>query len=216
MKENYTLNRLPLKLITQLTSKRNISIDGLKTALLVIDMQEYFLQPTSHAYIPAANNIIQPIKQLQDYCLQHNILVIQTKHINTHDNAEQMAKWWRAPILEATNPYSTITPKLTHPQIQQISKTQYDAFYNSTLTAILERHAIGQIIITGVMTHLCCETTARVAFTRGYEVFTSIDATATYNSTLQAGSLLSMAHGFAIPLLTKQILAHLEQTHGKN
>lgn len=216
MKENYNQNQLPLEQVASLSAKRNIDFDKAKTALLVIDMQEYFLNPMSHAYIPASKNIIQPIKQLQDYCLKNNILIIQTKHVNTLENAGQMAKWWHAPILELNNPLAQIIPAIAHPKIKQITKSQYDAFYNSKLEASLKKHNIEQIIITGVMTHLCCETTARVAFTRGYEVFVSIDATATYDSALQSGALLGMAHGFAMPLLTSKILAQLERDNVKN
>lgn len=211
MKENYNQNQLPLEQIALLSAKHNINFDKAKTALLIIDMQKYFLNPTSHAYIPASKNILQPIKQLQDYCLENNILVIQTRHINTHENAGQMTKWWRAPILELNNPLSQIIPTIAHSEIKQIIKNQYDAFYNSELEAVLKRHSIEQIIIAGVMTHLCCETTARVAFTHGYEVFVGIDATATYNSILQSGALLSMVHGFAVPLMTSKIIAQLEQ-----
>ena len=62
------------------------------------------------------------------------------------------------------------------------------------------------------MTHLCCETTARVAFTRGYEVFFSIDGTATYNRKFHLGSLVNLAHGVAVPMLVDEIIAQLKQS----
>jgi isochorismate hydrolase len=56
------------------------------------------------------------------------------------------------------------------------------------------------------MTHLCCETTARSAFIQGYVVFFVVDGTATYTESFHRGSLLSLSHGFAVPILVDEIL----------
>jgi isochorismate hydrolase len=60
------------------------------------------------------------------------------------------------------------------------------------------------------MTHLCCETTARSAFVRGFEVFFTIDGTATYNQGFHLGTLVNLSHGFATPVLASEILSTLE------
>ncbi|MGB9641195.1 MAG: isochorismatase family protein, partial [Anaerolineales bacterium] len=44
---------------------------------------------------------------------------------------------------------------------------------------------------------LCCETTARSAFIRGFEPFFLVDGTATYNSYFHQATLLNLNHGFA-------------------
>ena len=77
-------------------------------------------------------------------------------------------------------------------------KSQYDAFYKSSLQEILEQEGVDQVVIGGVMTHLCCETTARSAFVRGYEVFFLVDGTATYNSQYHQATLRNLAHGVAV------------------
>jgi bifunctional isochorismate lyase/aryl carrier protein len=48
------------------------------------------------------------------------------------------------------------------------------------------------------MTHLCCETTARAAFVRGFDVFFLVDGTATYNQDYHQATLLNLAHGVAV------------------
>lgn len=53
------------------------------------------------------------------------------------------------------------------------------------------------MIVTGVMTNLCCETNAREAFVRGFRVFFSTDATATSSEDLHVATLKNMAYGFA-------------------
>ncbi|HDR06062.1 MAG TPA: isochorismatase family protein, partial [Candidatus Coatesbacteria bacterium] len=55
-------------------------------------------------------------------------------------------------------------------------------------------------------TELCCETTARSAFVRDFDVFFPVDATAAYTEELHRASLLTLAHGFAVPLLTEELL----------
>ncbi len=62
-----------------------------------------------------------------------------------------------------------------------------------------------------MVTHLCCETTARSAFCRGFSVIFPPDATASYNRGLHQASLLTLCHGFVYPMLVDDIVAGLEQ-----
>jgi len=87
-----------------------------------------------------------------------------------------------------------------------ILKTQYDAFYQSELEQQLTRAGVEQLVIGGVVTHLCCETTARSAFVRGYEVFFLIDGTATYSEAFHTGTLRNLGHGFAVLTTVKHLL----------
>ena len=64
-------------------------------------------------------------------------------------------------------------------------------------------------MICGVMTHLCCETTARDAFMRGFDVYFVMDATATCNEELHLSSLLTLSHGFAVMVETEEVLGWL-------
>ena len=88
-----------------------------------------------------------------------------------------------------------------------IQKSQYDAFYQTDLEKLLREKDVSQVIICGVMTHLCCETTARSAFMRGFEVFFPVDGTATYNLEFHRASLMNLAHGFAKIVLMKELSA---------
>lgn len=216
MKEQYYTNdsidqqaQSFLKEITPLRNRHGIKIDPAKIALLVIDMQNYFVDKTSHAYIPSVDAIIPRVIKLQNYCLQNGIKVIQTRHINTKEDAHMMAEWWGGRLLESVDSVSEIIEAIANPKAMSIIKSQYDAFYDSMLESILEASGIEQVIITGVMTHLCCETTARAAFMRGYEVFFSIDGTATYNRQFHLATLINLAHGFAIPMLVDEIIGLL-------
>ena len=50
-------------------------------------------------------------------------------------------------------------------------KRRYDAFFNTRLEGLLRRFGVDTVIISGVMTNLCCETTARSAFIHDFSHF---------------------------------------------
>jgi isochorismate hydrolase len=78
---------------------------------------------------------------------------------------------------------------------------------------MLRASGVTQVVICGVMTHLCCESTARSAFMHGYEVFFPVDGTATYNLTYHRASLVNLAHGFASLYFVKDILDLMRGGH---
>ncbi|MDI6766956.1 MAG: isochorismatase family protein [Bacteroidota bacterium] len=180
------------------------------SALLIIDMQRYFLEKESHAYIPAAQKIIPRIKQLAHQYSMHGLPIIFTRHINTKNDAKLMSTWW-GDLIVKDDPMSEIIPALTLYKVPVIKKSQYDAFFKTKLEDVLRKRKVKQIVITGVMTHLCCETTARSAFMRGFEVFFTIDGTASDNIIFHNASLLNLADGFALPVYVEEIKNAIKQ-----
>ncbi len=179
------------------------------SALLVLDMQSYFLDARSHAFIPSAPAIIPGILALIRAFSARNIPVVFTQHLNSYQDAGAMGTWWRE-LITAENPLSAIIPEFDLSTGFVLSKTQYDAFHCTPLEKILCTQGVTQVVVSGVMTHLCCESTARSAFVRGFEVFFPIDATATYNRSFHQATLLNLAHGFACLTLVKDLLAEMK------
>jgi isochorismate hydrolase len=207
-----TLNSKAMEFVNKLQEFRDKhcwKLQKNKVALLVIDMQEFFLQKDSHAFIPSAPAIIKPIKQLQNLFLLHDLAVFHTQHGSNDTN---MLKWWDS-VLYDDDPLAEICPTLINPKIPVIHKTQYDAFYHTNLANQLKEKSITQLLIAGVITHLCCETTARNAFIHGFETFLLVDATATYNESFQRAAMLNLSHGFAVPILCHEAIASLGVTH---
>jgi isochorismate hydrolase len=173
-------------------------------ALLVLDMQVFFLDEKSHAFVPSAKAILPGVKRLVKVFEEKNRPVFFTRHLNTASNAGLMKMWWQDLITnEALN--SRIIPELSHPEAAVVCKGQYDAFFETNLENLLRSSGVTQVVITGVMTHLCCETTARSAFTRGFEVFFTIDGTATYTERFHKASLLNLSHGFSVAVLVDEV-----------
>ena len=177
--------------------------DAQSAGLLVIDMQEYFLNPHSHAYIPSARAIIENVKGLIRIFLEKHLPVVLTRHID-HTDAGMMKRWW-GELITAKEPMSKIIDELKVSGVKVIKKSQYDAFFRTGLEDYLKRRGVLQLVITGVLTHLCCDTTARSAFMRGFTVFFPVDGTATQNYQFHTASLLALTHGFVIPVLCGEI-----------
>ncbi len=192
--------------------ERQLNIKPDKAALLVLDMQGFFLNPLSHAYIPSAQAIIPKIINVSNAILNSGSDIIFTRHINTIENSNNMNTWWRD-ILTESDKLSELSEQVYIKDSPIIIKSQYDAFYNTKLEEILKNSGKTQLIISGVMTHLCCETTARSAFVRGFEVFFGIDMTATYNKQFHISTLLNLSHGFASPLLSDDIIKNLNENN---
>ncbi|MBC8527721.1 MAG: cysteine hydrolase [Candidatus Cloacimonetes bacterium] len=194
-----------LEKVRKYISEQKFRFIPARSTLLVVDMQDYFIKELSHAYVPSIRTIIPRIKKLIDAYSKYNFPVIFTRHLNTKQNANLMSKWWNDLITEE-NPLSQISAEFDISKGIVLKKSQYDAFYETSLEKILREKEISQIVICGVMTHLCCETTTRSAFIRGFEVFFTIDCTATYNENFHLSSLMNLAHGFAIPVLSNEII----------
>jgi isochorismate hydrolase len=173
--------------------------------LLILDMQRYFLDENSHAWIPSGSTILPGLKKIRDFFREAGRPVIASQHVNTPENARNMGTWW-SELITGDHPLGEIVPDLEILPQEILTKTQYDAFFDSDLEFRLREAGIKQIVIGGVMTHLCCESTARAAFVRGFEVFFLIDGTATYNRQYHQAALLNLAHGVAVLTTIDQIV----------
>jgi len=182
-----------------------IKFNPKKAALLIIDMQNIFLKKNSSAFIPSAPAIIPGLIQLREKFDSINRPVLFTRHLNTRLNAGMMSRWWNGLISEKYKS-SRISGEFDLSGADIIRKSQYDAFFGTELETILKKKKVSQVVICGVMTHLCCETTARSAFIRGFEVFFAVDGTATYDEIFHRGTVINLAHGFAKPVLINDLL----------
>ncbi len=190
----------------QLKERKPLELD--RPALLVLDLQNYFFDPNSHAYIPSAPAILPGVNSLIEAFRKADLLVVFTRHINTDENAGMMARWWRD-LLTGENKWSGLIPEIKAQAENVIDKPQYDAFFQTKLKDLLTAQSVTDLVITGVMTHLCCETTARSGFMHGYQVWFTVDGTATYNPDFHLASLRNLSHGFADPVLVCEVLEKL-------
>jgi nicotinamidase-related amidase len=179
------------------------------SVLIVTDIQNYFLSPESHAFIPSAPAIIPNIKKLISIFREYNRPVIFTKHTNNKDNAGSMDYWWND-LVDDEGPFSELYGSLHLPEEIIIIKHQYDAFHATNLDHLLNKMGVRYPVICGVMTNLCCETTVRSAFVKGYHPVLPIDATAAYNRQFHLATFRNLSFGFSPLMTTEEVINKLK------
>ena len=117
---------------------RKLSFQPERSALLILDMQSYFLDPSSHAFIPSAGATVPGLIQLAQSYYTHNLPVIFTQHLNSQQDAGSMSRWWKD-LITVDNPLSAIIPDFDFSNRYVLRKSQYDAFYQTDLQKILHR-----------------------------------------------------------------------------
>ncbi len=167
--------------------------------LLVVDMQNFFLDPGSPTFTCGGTAILPGIKHLIASFRKAGRPVIFTRHVHHPDDLDTgiMGWWWQGKCIEGTQE-SEIHPDLVpllHEKV--ILKHRYSAFYNTDLETVLRCLKIEDVVISGIMTNMCCESTARDAYYRDYRVFIPADGTGSINEEMHLASLLNLAFGFA-------------------
>jgi nicotinamidase-related amidase len=151
----------------------------MKKALLVIDVQnEYF---TGKLKVTYPSNSLDNILKVMDYAKENNMITIIVQHTGSDGNT----------FIRTSNEWEI------HPNILEkscdyiIEKTKPSSFYKTNLEEILIKEDIDEVIISGYMTQMCCDTTARDAFHKGYNVKFLSDATGTIDVSNDIGTISS-------------------------
>jgi nicotinamidase-related amidase len=183
------------------------------SALLVIDMQNFFLDPKSPTFTEGGLAILPNVKKVISAFRERKRPVIYTAH--EHKSMEMdggiLGRWWEGMCMEGTK--KAEISKEIYPRAQEkiVKKHRYSAFYNTDLEIVLRCLGIKDLVISGIMTNLCCESTTRDAYFRDYKVFFLLDGTGTVNEDLHLSSLKNLAFGFAYVCPVKKILEMLSR-----
>ncbi len=161
--------KLPKKL--EVTSVR---ADPGETALVIIDVQNDFINPSGKLYAKGSEKIIPSIKKLLSKARDAGATIIFTQDWHIRDDPEfkiwgehTVAGTWGAEIIGELKPEETdIT----------IRKPSYDAFYSTPLDHVLKSREIKKLILTGLLGNICVLCTAVGAAVRGYELIIPVDA----------------------------------------
>lgn len=188
--------------------KEGFTIKRTEAALLVIDMMKYFCDETSSACVGEPKMLINNVTRLVDAFVSARRPVVYTRHLDVSTRRNMMPKWWAYQILP-DDPLSEIIDGLDVSKGTVVIKHQYDAFYGTRLERLLLQRRVGQVVVCGVLTNCCCETTARSAFMRGFEVLFTDDATRTYTRAMHDASLLNLGYAFASIVQTADVLQAL-------
>ena len=138
-------------------------------ALLVVDVQESFRQRPMWA-ASSAPDIADRVNRLVAASRASGDLVVWVLH--TEPGTDGVFD----PALGFVRLIDGLVPQDGDPVLR---KTSHNAFTTTNLQQLLTLNGVGHVMVSGIRTEQCCETTARVASDLGYEVTFVIDATVT-------------------------------------
>ncbi|MDB6120506.1 MAG: isochorismatase [Verrucomicrobiaceae bacterium] len=207
-------------------------LEPAKCALLIIDMQRDFLEPGGFGEmlgndVSQLRRAIEPNKQLLAAWRAAGLVVLHTREGHRPDLSDlPPAKKVRGHgtttigdvgpmgrILIRGEPGQDIIPELYPlPSEPVIDKPGKGAFFATDLHAILQNLGITQLVVTGVTTEVCVNTTVREANDRGFECLVPEDCVGSYFPEFQeAGLKMIKAQGGIFGWVThsSQILAAL-------
>jgi len=188
-------------------NKVNWSFEPTRAALLIHDMQDYFVNFWGDN-CPMMQQVVANIAALRDFCKQHNIPVYYTaqpKEQSDEDRALLNDMW--GPGLTRSPEQQQIVSELAPDEADTVLvKWRYSAFHRSPLEQMLKETGRNQLLITGVYSHIGCMTTATDAFMRDIKPFMVADALADFSREEHLMSLNYVAGRSGRVVLTQELL----------
>jgi len=190
---------------------RRFELEPDRAALLVVDAQRYFLEAGSRGRVLWSAPVVRRLQALQEAFRARGRPVVMTRHAHAPDGSDggNLAWWWGGLLREGRRSSELLPALAPAPGEPVVHKTTYSAFLGTGLEAVLRGGSVRDLVVAGVLTDLCVETTAREAFCRGFRVKVVADACSTSDARLQLGALRSMAHGFADVCLAADVVEGL-------
>lgn len=192
-----------------------------KIALLNVDMQNCFVHghPTS---APDGLQLVERINQLAATCRQAGIVVIHTSHVIRPDHSnmgilgEILPPVAAGMIDKGSESAALFAGLVIEPEDILLDKPRFGAFHGTDLELLLRARGIDTVIISGIATNICCETTAREANVRDFKVFFLSDGTSTFavgglsKDEIQRATCTTLDIAFAQVITMKEMLSRIE------
>jgi len=183
--------------------------DPKKAALIVVDVQNDFVSPDGSAAkrgedVGAAMAMVPNLLRLIEEARRVGLTIVYIR--TTHSEWTDTPSWiyrtsqkgglstcregtWGAEFYEGISPLSSERVVIKH---------RYSAFINTDLNTVLKARNIQSVLVCGVATNVCVETTARDGYMYDYYVTMIEDCSAAYEAKLHLGTLENMRRHFGL------------------
>jgi ureidoacrylate peracid hydrolase len=191
--------------------------DPRSAALLVVDVQNDFVSPDGSAGkrgedVSAAMAMVPNLTRLIDEGRRVGLTVVYVR--TTHSEWTDTPSWiYRSSQKAGLNTcregtwgaefYQGISPL---PSERVVIKHRYSAFINTDMNTVLKARGIQSVLVCGVATNVCVETTARDAYMYDYYVTMVDDCSAAYDAKLHMTTLENIRRHFGLVASSQQIM----------
>ncbi len=198
-------------------------VDPRHTALLVVDVQNDFC--ASGGYFTKLGHDVTAVQvmvpRLADFIEEARKVKLPVVFIQAiYDEYHLSSVWLEKKLGRPVSPHHCISgtwgadfyllqPKPGEPIVQ---KHRYSAFLDTNLDLVLRSMGIESVLMAGVATNVCVESTARDAFQRDYYVLFLDDCTATTSEELHQGTLANIRRYFGYVVTSASVVAAWQET----
>jgi len=202
-----------------------------RTALVIVDMQQGFMEEGSAMELPTAWKIVPGLQSLLTLCRKRELPVVfleyvyspqvpillgelHPEHKKPRPGAEQGFGHPSGVCLKGEENVQTIQELKPRESELVIRKHGYNGFFGTHLDGALRAQKIEHLIVTGIMTDLCVLATVIGAFHHEYRLVVASDGTATLSKEIQEISLDIMSRGYARILTLEEIEKEIKELYG--
>jgi nicotinamidase-related amidase len=195
------------------------------TALVVVDMQNDFVRVGAPLEVPDARETIEVHLELLEWFRTRKRPIVFTRFIA---GPRETLMWKWSPVIAPPTRCCWPGIKRTYADVDgerecvavideleprhnehQVDKYGYNGFHRTPLTDLLNAHGVDTVVITGTVTQICVEDTARGAFHEGFQAAVVSDAVSSYAPELHRASLQTLAMKYGRVVTSQDALAEL-------
>ena len=205
-------------------------LDPRKTALVVVDMQNGFMLPgVAHTLCPMAEKIVPNINRLAQAVRDSGGAVVWIQTTFTEETLKSWSVYYdisrpeqnakRVAALSAGSKGHELWAGLeVKPGDLRLEKKRFSAFIqgSSNIDSMLRERGLDTLLITGTVTGVCCESTARDAMMRNYKTVMVSDGNAAMTDEEHTASLIQFYLTFGDVMSTDTLIACLHRNAGKS
>ncbi|MFC7402516.1 isochorismatase family protein [Citricoccus sp. GCM10030269] len=192
------------------------SIDPRRTAHLVIDMQRDFVEEGRPMEVPMARRRLPQMAELLQHSRRYQIPVIYTQHVLLDSFDVSPLETARQPLLKkvgmrhGTDGIEIVDELAPLEGEVSIVKHRFDAFHNTQLETVLNTirgfRGVDTLIISGTLTEVCCESTARSGFMRDFKIVFASESTGALSDAAQSATEDAMGKFFGRVMTNQEII----------
>jgi isochorismate hydrolase len=187
------------------TNVADWTVEPRRGALLIHDMQRYFLRPFADA---VAEQLVRNIVAVRDRCHELGIPVAYTVQPGRMTARQRglLADFWGAGMESVPGDRDVLEQVAPGPLDGVFTKSRYSAFFGTGLLSWLRRHEADQLVICGVYAHVGVLMSAVDAFSNDIQPFVVADAVADFSAADHRFAMEYAARNCAVVVTAKEIL----------